>query len=226
LCVLCYKGFKMFRNWLLFSVFLVLLQACQAESQKSVPLRGRDKKVAIKKQEKEKQSSSEIPKAQPEPEIIPPVPMPPYGPFDPMPYPYDPPGYISEPVITCVGPPDPLPRSIQDSIVIFPATPASFGSNLNDFNKYIDSKIVGTSEFEYLKEIGVQGRIFVRLLIDVKGQVRQVTFLKFTEKETEILTGILQKSLLTMPNWTPAKNEQGQAVVSEPTLPIRLPLIE
>ena len=135
----------MFRNWLLFSVFLVLLQACQAESQKSVPLRGRDKKVAIKKQEKEKQSSSEIPKAQPEPEIIPPVPMPPYGPFDPMPYPYDPPGYISEPVITCVGPPDPLPRTIRDSIVIFPATPASFGSNLNDFNKYIDSQIVGTS---------------------------------------------------------------------------------
>jgi len=152
--------------------------------------------------------------------------MPPYGPFDPMPYPYDPPGYISEPVITCVGPPDPLPRTIRDSIVIFPATPASFGSNLNDFNKYIDSQIVGTSEFEYLKEIGVQGRIFVRLLIDVKGQVRQVTFLKFTEKETEILTGILQKSLLTMPNWTPAKNEQGQAVVSEPTLPIRLPLFE
>lgn len=216
----------MFRNWLLFSVFLVLLQACQAESQKSVPLRGRDKKVAIKKQEKEKQSSFEIPKAQPEPEIIPPVPMPPYGPFDPMPYPYDPPGYISEPVITCVGPPDPLPRTIRDSIVIFPATPASFGSNLNDFNKYIDSKIVGTTEFEYLKEIGVQGRIFVRLLIDVKGQVRQVTFLKFTEKETEILTGILQKSLLTMPNWTPAKNEQGQALVSEPTLPIRLPLFE
>ena len=211
---------------------MMCLVACKEEAQTKAHSKIKEEKVA-KNQERNPSNKAQTPiKINPKEEkklfscvFITPEPIDPLPPYDPI-EPPDPPGYISEPVITCVGPPDPLPRTIRDSIVIFPATPASFGSNLNDFNKYIDSQIVGTSEFEYLKEIGVQGRIFVRLLIDVKGRVRQVTFLKFTEKETEILTGILQKSLLTMPNWTPAKNEQGQAVVSEPTLPIRLPLFE
>jgi hypothetical protein len=209
---------------------MMCLVACKEEAQTKAHSKIKEEKVA-KNQERNPSNKAQTPiKIKPKEEkklfscvFITPEPIDPLPPYDPI-EPPDPPGYISEPIDVLL--PSTSPKSIRDSIVIFPATPASFGSNLNDFNKYIDSKIVGTSEFEYLKEIGVQGRIFVRLLIDVKGQVRQVTFLKFTEKETEILTGILQKSLLTMSNWTPAKNEQGQAVVSEPTLPIRLPLFE
>lgn len=220
MCVLCKKGFQMLRNWCLFSLVLVLLQACQEKSQKSTPLRVRDKKVAIKKRLKEQHASSEIPKAQPEPEIILPIPGPPYDPIEPP----DPPGYIPEPI--SIELPASPPKSLRDSIVNFPETPASFGSNLNDFNKYIDTKIAGTTEFQYLREIGAEGRIFVRLIIDVNGKVRTLEFLKFTSKETEILKGVIQKSLLAMPNWSPAKNEQGQAVVSALTLPIRIPSFE
>jgi hypothetical protein len=223
----------MMRRWLFFSILFTCIVACQENGQTKTNSKIKAQKFA-KNNEQNLNSKAQTPiKINPKEEknlpscvfIIPePIdPLPPYDPYAPI-EPPDPPGYISEPIDVLLPPTS--PKSIRDSIVNFPATPASFGSNLNDFNKYIDSKIVGTTEFEYLKEIGVQGRIFVRLLIDVKGQVRQVTFLKFTEKETEILTGILQKSLLTMSNWTPAKNEQGQAVVSEPTLPIRLPLFE
>jgi hypothetical protein len=146
--------------------------------------------------------------------VFPPSPCP----FDPEPI--DPPGYIPEP-INLELPPSP-PKTLRDSIVNFPATMVTFGSNLNDFNMYVDSKIAATAEFQYLKEIGAEGKIYVRLIIDVNGKVRELDFLKFTSKETEILKGLLQKSLLAMPNWSPAKNEQGQAVVSEYTLPIRV----
>jgi len=160
------------------------------------------------------------PKAQFKPEIIPPVPRPPFDPIEPCPI--DPPGYISEPVITCVGPPDPFPKTIRDSIVNFPATMASFGNNTTDIFKYIDEKIAGSTEWKYLRELGVEGRIFVRLLIDVNGKVREVTFLKFSVKELEMLKVTLNKTLLAMPTWSPAKNEKGTAVVSEYTLPVRV----
>lgn len=161
-----------------------------------------------------------IPKAQLKPEIIPPVPRPPFDPIEPCPI--DPPGYISEPVITCVGPPDPLPKTIRDSIVNFPATMASFGNNTNDISKFIDDKIVGSMEWNYLRELGIEGRIYVRLLIDVNGKVREVTFLKFSDKELEMLKVNLNKVLLAMPLWSPAKDEKGAAVVSEYTLPVRV----
>lgn len=161
-----------------------------------------------------------VPKAQLKPEIIPPVPRPPFDPIEPCPI--DPPGYISEPVITCVGPPEPLPKTIRDSIVNFPATMAFFGNNNNDIINYIDNKIAGSMEWKYLRELGVEGKIYVRLLIDVNGKIREVTFLKFSVKELEMLKGNLNKVLLGMPLWSPAKDEKGTAVVSEYTLPVRL----
>ncbi len=160
------------------------------------------------------------PKAQLKPEIIPPVPRPPFDPIEPCPI--DPPGYISEPVITCAGPPDPLPKTIRDSIVNFPATMASFGNNTNDIFKYIDEKIAVSKEWNYLRELGIEGKIYVRLLIDVNGKVREVTFLKFSDKELEMLKGNLNKILIGMPLWSPAKDEKGTAVVSEYTFPVRL----
>ena len=161
------------------------------------------------------------PKAQLQPDCIPEfIPPDPFPPFDPDPI--DPPGYIPEPVITCVGPPEPFPKTIRDSIVNFPATMASFGTTTTDVFKYIDEKIAGSFEWNYLRELGIEGKIYVRLLIDVSGKVREVAFLKFSDKEFEILKGKLNTVLLTMPSWSPAKDEKGTAVVSEYTLPVRL----
>ena len=223
----------MMRRWLLFSILFTCILACQENGQTKTHSKNKAQKFA-ENNEQNLNSKAQTPiKIKPKEEkelfscvfILPePVdPLPPYDPYAPI-EPPDPPGYISEPIDVILPPTS--PKSIRDSIVNFPATPASFGSNFNDFNKYVDTKIAGTAEFQYLKEIGAEGRIFVRLIIDVNGKVRALDFLKFTSKETEILKGVLQKSLLAMPNWTPAKNEQGQAVVSELTLPIRIPLFE
>jgi hypothetical protein len=221
------------RRWLLFWILFTCIVACQENGQTKTHSKIKAQKFA-KNNEQNLNSKAQTPiKIKPREEknlsscvfILPePIdPLPPYDPYAPI-EPPDPPGYISEPIDVLLPPIS--PKSIRDSIVNFPANPASFGSSLNDFNKYVDAQIAGTTEFQYLKEIGAEGRIFVRLIIDVNGKVRALDFLKFTSKETEILKGVLQKSLLAMPNWTPAKNEQGQAVVSALTLPIRLPLFE
>jgi hypothetical protein len=160
------------------------------------------------------------------PKIIPQV-LPPIDPgpgFIPDPDPIDPPGYISEPVITCVGPPDPLPKTIRDSIVQFPATEAIFGDTFEDFYQFLHQQIMDSEEFNYLYELGLSGKIFMRLLIDAKGKVREVTFLKFTDKQLEILKSRLNLALLGMPNWNPAKDQNGQNVVSEFTFPLRIQL--
>ena len=68
----------------------------------------------------------------------------------------------------------------------------------------------------------MEGRIYVRLLIDVNGRVREITFLKFSQKELDILKGNLNIALLDMPLWSPAKDEKGTTVVSEYTLPIKV----
>jgi hypothetical protein len=98
----------------------------------------------------------------------------------------------------------------------------SFGNNTTDIFKYIDEKIAGSTEWKYLRELGVEGKIFVRLLIDVNGKVREVTFLKFSDKELEMLKAVLNKTLFAMPGWSPARDEKGTAVVSEYTLPVRV----
>ncbi len=163
-------------------------------------------------------------KAELKPEQIPQVvPGPGYLPDPyPDPHPIDPPGYISEPVITCVGPPDPLPKTIRDSIVNFPTLQASFGAHPDELLKYIDYKIANSMEWSYLMELGIEGKIYIRLLIDVKGKVREVTFLKFTDKQMEMLKNRLNLALLGMPNWNSAKDQNGQNVVSEFTFPLRI----
>lgn len=208
------------RNLLLFSVLLCFFFSCKDEKKTNVHSIPKNIESKGKSTRKVVHTTHFVPKAQLKPEIIPPVPRPPFDPIEPCPI--DPPGYISEPVITCVGPPEPLPKSIRDSIVNFPATMASFGNNNNDIIKYIDNKIAGSMEWKYLRELGVEGKIYVRLLIDVNGKVREVTFLKFSDKELEMLKGNLNKVLLGMPLWSPAKDEKGTAVVSEYTLPVRV----
>ena len=99
---------------------------------------------------------------------------------------------------------------------------ASFGNNTTDIFKYIDEKIAVSKEWNYLRELGIEGKIYVRLLIDVNGKVREVTFLKFSVKELEMLKETLNKALFAMPLWSPAKDEKGTVVVSEYTLPVRV----
>ena len=205
----------------MFLVAIEFLFACE-EASKPPKRQLQKKSITASKEGTPKQTTSNnVPITQTKilPVIIPPDPGP--G-FLPDPYPIDPPGYISDPVITCVGPPDPLPKTIRDSIVNFPTMQASFGVSIDDLMKYIDYKIANSMEWSYLKELGSEGKIYIRLLIDVKGKVREVTFLKFTDKQLEILKNGLNTALRAMPNWTPAKNENGQNVVSEYTFPFRI----
>jgi hypothetical protein len=206
---------------LLFPVLIALLFSCREEKKPNTRPIPKEIEAKVNSTKKAVHATHFRPKAQRQPECIPEyIPPDPFPPFDPDPI--DPPGYIPEPVITCVGPPEPFPKTIRDSLVNFPATMASFGTTTTDVLQYIDEKIAGSREWNYLRELGIEGRIFVRLLIDVNGKVREVTFLKFSEKELDILKGNLNKTLLDMPLWSPAKDEKGTAVVSEYTLPIKV----
>jgi hypothetical protein len=222
-------------RWLFFSILFMCIVACQENGQTKTHSKIKAQKFA-KNNEQNLSSKAQTPiKIKPKeekelfscvlilPEPVDPDPYDPYDPYAPI-DPLEPPGYISEPIDVLLPPTS--PKSIRDSIVNFPATAAFYGSNVNDFNKYVDSKIAGTAVFQYLNEIGAEGRIYVRLLIDINGKIRAIDFLKFTTKDLEILRSPLQQILVSMPHWSPAKNEQGQAVVSELTLPIRIPLFE
>ena len=140
-------------------------------------------------------------------------------PEPPIPYP-DPPGYPPDPMdpVTPVS----FPKTIRDSIVSFPFAAASYGSHPDELFKFIDYKIANSTEWSYLKELGVEGKIYIRLLIDTKGKVREVTFLKFTDSQLEILKSGLKNAFISMPNWLSAKDEHGQSVVSEFTFPFRI----
>ncbi len=203
------------RNLFWFFALLWFFLACKEEKKPIAQAKYKESKSEVKSTKKKIPTTHLVPKVQPKPKILPPDPYPPYDPIGPCPI--EPPGYILEPVM-----PKPFPKTIRDSIVNFPATMASFGNNTTDIFKYIDEKIAESTEWNYLRELGVEGRIYVRLLIDVNGKVREVTFLKFSVKELESLKGNLNKVLLAMPTWSPAKNENGTAVISEYTLPVRV----
>ncbi|MEY4286118.1 MAG: hypothetical protein RL511_191 [Bacteroidota bacterium] len=198
----------------------ILFSSCREEKKGNERTISKKMEAKVKSTKKVVHSTHVIPKAELKPEWIPQV----LPPIDPGPYPIDPPGYIPEPIIDCIGPPEPLPKTIRDSIVNFPTMQASFGVSIDDLLKYIDYKIANSTEWSYLRELGIEGRIYIRLLIDVKGKVREVNFLKFSEKELEILKPRLITALLTMPNWNAAKGENGTAVVSEFTFPLRIQL--
>ncbi|MFM6946462.1 MAG: hypothetical protein ACKOWW_04935 [Flavobacteriales bacterium] len=222
----------MIRLLLLFTILITCAIACQENSQTNTHSKIKAQNAA-KNNEQNLNSKAQTPnKIKPKEEKILPScvfivpepidPLPPYDPYDPGPY--DLPGYIPEPIDVIT--PNDQTKTIRDSIVHFPATLASFGNDLNDIQKYIDANIAGTSAYQYLLEMGIEGRIYIRLLIDINGKIRALDFLKFTTNELEILKDPLQKTFLTMPNWSPAKDEQGKAVVSEFTMPIRLPLFK
>lgn len=197
--------------------------SCREEENRVVKGRKKSDKIQrIEKNPRIKASNPVLKNTQPRKDVqkvIPPSPCP----IDPEPidpYPIDP-GLYPIDLIPPVCPPSP-PQTIRDSIVIFPFIQASFGAQPDELLKFIDSKIANSMEWSYLKELGSEGKIYIRLLIDVKGKVREVTFLKFTDKQLEILKNKLNLALLGMPNWSPAKNENGQNVVSEYTFPFRI----
>ena len=211
----------------LFLVIVVSLFACQEQKNKV----GHSKKINLTQQIKGKKRQTQAKLALKKQDVVVqplfiapvfPEPLPPYDPYDPydpVPYPIDPPGYIPEP--------EPIelqatPKTIRDSLVLFPAVVASFDTNTAAISNYFDNKIAGSMEWKYLQEIGAEGRIFMRLLIDTKGMVREVTFLRFDSTELEILKPKLTKAALQMPLWMAAKNEKGEPVVSEIVFPLRI----
>lgn len=210
----------MIKNSYVFLVAIAFLFACE-EASKPPKRQLQKKSITASKEGTPKQTTSNnVPIAQTKilPVIIPPDPGP--G-FLPDPYPIDPPGFL-EPVVYIDEPPRALPKNILDSLVKFPSVLTSFGSHPDELIKYMDAIIANQMEFKYLKELGIEGKIYIRLLIDAKGKVRDVSFLKFSDKELEILKNRLDTALRAMPNWTPAKEENGQSVVSEFIFPFRI----
>lgn len=152
------------------------------------------------------------------PVFIAPEPRPPYDPYDPVPYPIDPPGYIPEPEpISLLS----TPKTIRDSLVLFPVTNPVYGNSTEESALFIGNILETTPEWKYLEEIGIDGKIYFSVLIDTKGKVRELTFLRFTSSELEILKPQLTSAVRQMSLWTPAKNEQGEPVVSEVLLVFR-----
>lgn len=211
-------------NQHLILVIALLFFACQERNNANRRLKNHDLKT---------QSSKKVPLNNPilstkkynsdtKPIFIAPEPLPPYDPYDPydpVPYPIDPPGYIPEPEPISLTS---TPKTIRDSLVLFPAKDPVFGKNYEDAGLFLGNILVITPEWKYLEEIGVEGKIYFRLLIDTKGQVRELTFLRFTSSELEILKPLLTKAALQMPLWIPAKNEQGEPVVSEVVYTLRI----
>lgn len=218
----------MIKNSYVFLVAIAFLFACE-EAPKPDVQEDEKKSVSVDFKQKPKPKTSNDknstrPLAKIIPKVILPGPCPDPDPspgFLPDPYPIDPPGFL-EPVVYIDEPPRALPMNILDSLVKFPSVLASFGAHPDELLKYMDAKIANQMEFKYLKELGIEGKIYIRLLIDVKGKVRDVTFLKFSDKELEILKNRLDTALRAMPNWSPANNENGQNVVSEFTFPFRI----
>jgi hypothetical protein len=214
-------------NQHLILVIALLLFACQERNNANRRLKNHDLKTQSSKKGalnnpilSTKKYNSDTKPVFIAPEIPDPIPpYDPYDPYDPVPYPIDPPGYIPEP--EPIGLPS-TPKTIRDSLVLFPVVVASFDTNTAAIYKYFDNKIAGTMEWKYLQEIGTEGRIFLRLLIDTKGKVRDVSFLRFDATELEILKPKLTKAALQMPLWIPAKNEQGEPVVSEVVFTLRI----
>lgn len=221
MCVLCCKGILMRHLFFIIWMCFIFFSSCREEKKGTVRPIPKKKEAKVKSTKKVVHPTHFKLKAELKPELIPPDPYPPYDPY-PDPYPIDPPGYIPDPMITCVGPPDTLPKTIRDSIVQFPATEAIFGDTFEDFYQFLHQQIMDSEEFNYLYELGLSGKIFMRLLIDAKGKVREVTFLKFTDKQLEILRSRLNLALIGMPNWNPAKDQNGQNVVSEFTFPLKI----
>jgi outer membrane biosynthesis protein TonB len=214
------------KNSFVFLVAIAFLFACE-EAPKPPKRQLQKKSITASKEGTPKQTTSNnapITQTKIIPLIIPPDPCPDPAPvpgFLPDPYPIDPPGFL-EPVVYIDEPPRALLMNIHDSLVKFPSVLASFGAHPDELLKYIDAKIANQMEFKYLKELGIEGKIYIRLLIDAKGKVRDVTFLKFSDKELEILKNRLNTALRAMPNWSPAKEENGQSVVSEFIFPFRI----
>ena len=169
----------MLRNLLLYSVFVVFLFSCEEDKKPPSHLIRKATKSAVNTTKKEAHLTSFNRSVKHKAEVILPRPRLPYDPIDPCPI--DPPGYIPEPINLELLPSP--PKTLRDSIVNFPVTMASFGTTATDIFKTIDDNIVGSMEWSYLRELGIEGKIYVRLLIDVNGKVRDVTFLKFSDKE-------------------------------------------
>lgn len=223
MCVICYKGILMSQ---LHFFFLLGCFVCSSCSEDNTSSRGQlhNRTTPVEKSQKQPTKTTlndtlKIKKNQVViPRIIPPSPCP----IDPEPidpYPFEPdiqPEYFIRP--ECPPP----PQTIHDSVVRFPAQEASFGKSSQELIQYIEQNISGSAEWKHLYELGISGKIYIRILIDTKGRVRDITFLRFTDQELEIMSRPLQSVLLSMPNWLPAKDQHGQSVVSEFTFPLRI----
>lgn len=210
------------KAYILISFYMLFLACTEVKKKNPLGIENQSAK-AISHQRKEI-IADKIPKEiKVKSKLIPPVSPPPIDPSDPIepdPYPMDP---LVDPLFTTIiCPPPPLQTlSLRDSLVLFPAVEASFNYNSENAFMYVFNKVADLPEFWFLIESDMVGKIYFSVLIDKKGKVREVKFLR-SHPDFKNLESQISKIALNMPFWTPAKNEQGQPVVSESILVIRI----
>ena len=211
-----------YKAYLLLSIYLLLL-AC-TEVKKKNPHRIENQSAMANSHQRKAMLEDIIPdEIKVKSKLIPPISPPPIDPSDPIepePYPIDP--LVDPFFIPPNCPPPPLHTlTLRDSLVLFPSVEASFIYNSENALVYVSNKVADLPEFWFLIESDMVGKIYFSVLIDIKGKVREVKFLR-SHPNFKNLESQISKIALNMPSWTPAKNEQGQAVVSESILVIRI----
>jgi protein TonB len=190
---------------------LFLFMSCEHDEKKSSPKKIQPEAViqslpkVHKSQKTDKQTRRMIS------EIIPMMfidPEPP-GP-EPDPLPYDP----GEPPVVC---PTVDPVVIKaDTIYDFPAILPEFPGGQKALLNYLQTNMVYPED---AIELGIEGKVFVSLVVSEEGSIQQVTILRGINGNNSCEKEVLRLFKL-MPKWIPGKNELGQTVKARVKIPV------
>lgn len=206
-------------RYLSFVLFLAaVLVACSEEKS------GKSTEAPIAKVEKpEKKERPDLPsksdtlKAKPVkriPTVLPPdwVPDPNPEPSPPEPGPWPDPYPFPEP-----PPPMPLPEEKINRIVDFPDVAAEFPGGPDLLTKFIRDNLVYP---DYAKELGIEGRVFVKFVVEKDGSMTDVTVARGVSPE---LDNEAKRIIRLMPKWIPATSN-GERVRSKMIVPFKFSL--
>ncbi len=88
-------------------------------------------------------------------------------------------------------------------------------------NQALMEFILNTVEYPAeLKEAGIEGKVFVRFVIDKDGKVTDLEALEGKESVDERLKKAAINAVSKMPDWSPGQNENGEKIKVSFVIPI------
>lgn len=192
---------------LIFATGMLLISACSSEPKK--PAKPEQPTVAVIEEVQEQAAKTEEKTPVPAPKVVqimPPDPDP--GPPDPGPYPPDP-GPIPEPL------PDPIPVAPEPRIYDYAEEMPEFPGGMEAYKKFLVDNIRYP---ESAKEMGIEGRCYLRFVVTEQGDIKDVEVVKGIPggRECDLEA---RRVLRMMPNWKPGRNG-GKAVSCFVTMPV------